>query len=316
MCAGRQGFERFCERLPLAAQSFAEDGNVDAVLGLLRGLADAPPHYKEVAARAAQRVAGSNATPVVLREIDATCAAVEGKELDDFVTIVQMLAVHAAPLLCDQLEISDNRKMRRILLDALPAAGPTLMPLVRARLKSSNWHTVRNFVLLVPRAGGTAAELEAVARHPNEKVRLEVVRAVRAMSVEEASMDVVTVLLTDPSQEVRQGARAILRGDVLGPRGIATLALLAANEEEPEELRRAALHALGRSPNDAAAQALLDAMQPRGLLESMAVTSLRDVAAGALRSSPARAAHRLFGEGLKSSVWRVRKACERAGKST
>jgi hypothetical protein len=55
--------------------------------------------------------------------------------------------------------------------------------------------------------------------------------------------------------------------------------------------------------------ALYTLIQPRGLIE---VSSLRDVAAVALRKSPAKIAPQYFEEGLNSSTYRVRKAFERA----
>jgi hypothetical protein len=42
------------------------------------------------------------------------------------------------------------------------------------------------------------------------------------------------------------------------------------------------------------------------------MSTVRDAAAFALRRSPAPSAAYWFNEGLRSSVWRVRKACERA----
>jgi HEAT repeat protein len=136
------------------------------------------------------------------------------------------------------------------------------------------------------------------------------------MQADADAMDIAAGFLTDSSQEVRLAARGLLRGDLLGSRAIEILEQLASNESEGEDLRRFAIQALGRSPQEAAVVALFNILQPRGLLESSATTALRDQAAVALRSSPSRAGPAQFAQGLKSSVWRVRKACERASRSS
>jgi hypothetical protein len=104
-----------------------------------------------------------------------------------------------------------------------------------------------------------------------------------------------------------------IRGELLGPESIAKLEAIAESDEQLEELRRVAIHALGQSPDDRAATALFKLLQPRGLIELKGASShLRDLAAVALRASPAPSAPGLFAQGLRSTVGRVRKACERA----
>ena len=101
----------------------------------------------------------------------------------------------------------------------------------------------------------------------------------------------------------------LLRGELLSAEAVARLERVALAEDQPEDVRRRVVEALGKCPLDAAATALNTMMQPRGLLE---VSSLRDNIAVALRKSPAPLAAGYFAEGLQSPAWRVRKACERA----
>jgi HEAT repeat protein len=163
--------------------------------------------------------------------------------------------------------------------------------------------------MILPRIGGTPADLFSVANHSNEKVRLEVLRALRTMPLDTRSMDYIATYLTDRVQEIRQHSAVLLRGELLSASAVGKLERVAFSEDQPEEVRRRVVEALGKCPLDAAATALNTLMQPRGLLE---IGSLRDDIAVALRRSPAPLAAGYFAEGLKSPAWRVRKACERA----
>jgi HEAT repeat protein len=199
--------------------------------------------------------------------------------------------------------------MRRIFIEALSAVGPKLLPLVKQKLHATSWFIVRNALMILPKCGGTALDLQPVVGHSNEKVRLEALRALRLLPPDTRAMDYVAAFLTDPVPEIRQHSIVLLRGELLSADAVARLERLALAEDQPEEFRRRLVDALGRCPLDAAATALFTLLQPRGLLE---VGSLRDHVAVALRKSRAPLAAGYFAEGLKSPAWRVRKACERA----
>jgi hypothetical protein len=307
-----RSFDRFCEGLPAAAEAMLVDGSSSAVVGLLRGLASvSAPQWREAAGRALKCVAVASAAQV-LGDLDAVSATVEGEQLEELGTMVRLLATLAPARVLERLDVCENRKMRRIMLDALSLAGPTLLPLVTPRLRSERWFVVRNAVLIAARVGGTAGDLEAAYRHPDFRVRLEVVRALRAMAAEEASMTFIAAYLADPADEVRQHARSLLRGELLGDAAIAELERFVLDDGQPEDLRRSAVVALGRCPRDTAAMALFQVLHPQGLIESGGTAGVRDLAASALRQSPAPCAREYFEQGLASAVRRVRRACERA----
>lgn len=304
-------FDRLCSRLPETATALAQANATDATLGILDGLraASSRGEWRELAAR----TLGAASSPVVvgriLASLESAASASEGTELDGVIrTIRELVPLNPAAVL-ERLELCESRKIRRILLDALPRAGAALLPLVRANLRSEKWFVVRNAVHLLPGVGGTARDLAAVARHPNEKIRIEVARMLPLVPADSAAADLAASFLEDPSPEVRLRARAVARGELLSPVGIQVLERIASDDAQPDDVRRFAIEAIGRSRDDAAATALFALIQPRSLLE---LGTIRELAAVALRSSPAPRAPHLFAEGLRSSVLRVRKACERA----
>lgn len=307
-------FGSFAPRLASIAGDLASSGATDALIGILRGLgAVTAPAWQSVATGTIRGIANPSVAMRILEELERTSSVSEGEKLDEIAGVAKLLAAPCSTALFDWLERSESRKMRRILLDVLPLAGPTLLPTLKARLPGATWFFARNIVLLLSRMGGVPADVAVVARHPNEKVRLEVLRALRAMPQDSTSMDVLARYLVDASAEISRGARATLRGELLGAGAIAELARIAEDEQTSEELRRFSIQALGQCPVDAAAGCLFKVLQPKGLIElGSGSAAVRDLAAVALRGSPAPAARGYFEQGLASTVRRVRKACERA----
>jgi HEAT repeat protein len=266
--------------------------------------------WQPLAARTLKDMASASLVGRLLEDLDHA-ANEEGSELGDvFSTVSALVAIHPEAVL-ERLEASESRKMRRILLDALPQAGPALLPLLRSKLHSPSWFVVRNAIGLIPRSGGTAKELTSVIRHPNEKVRLEIARALHAVPLDESVVEIAATYLADPALEVRIQARGLVRGELAGPTAILILERVAADEQQPEDVRHTAIDALTRCPHDQAAAALFQLLQPRGLID---LGSMRDLVALGLFRSRAPGAAALFEQGLRSQAWRVRKACEHAVK--
>jgi hypothetical protein len=296
---------RLHARLPDAALTLAGDGQLGAVLGILRGLS--------AGAHAAKAVAAAIATPamvaLILDELDAESAGLDGRALADAATSVAMLVELRPAEAWACLERSESARMQRLLLDALAGTGAGVLDLVKSKLGSTNAVVARHAVALLPRLGGTARDLAVAARHPNEAVRLEVMRALRGLPPDQAAMDLVADNLADEAADVRKAARLMLRGEFLGPRAIAVVHAVANDGEQPIELRERLVEVLAHSLRDEGADALFELVHPKSLLE---LGTLRELAASALRRSKAPKAATLFEEGLRSPVRRVRKACERA----
>ncbi len=310
MASRTRRFDKFCARLPPAASALAKEGHSEAVSGILHALRDIKrPEWQEVAIGTMRQIATPETVARLITDLDASSPNVEGDELDRLVGTVKLLVALAPEPIFERLDLSENRKMRRMLLEALSSGGASLLPHARARLESQQWYIVRNAVVLVPRLGGTPRDLAMVARHPNEKVRLEVARSLRIMQPDEVMQEIVAAYIADPVAEVRSYSMPLLRGEYASQKALLLFEAIAADDKQPEDIRRRVVEALARSANDVAALALFNLLQPKGLLDAGVV---RDYAALALRHSRAPRAAAYFSEGLKSSAWRVRKACEKA----
>jgi hypothetical protein len=305
-----RSFERLCHRLANVIPSMGRDGALGALHGLsIVATTHASPDARRVAERSRVDVARSIA-PAILADLDGESVTEDERTLARIAASVKLFAREAAEAVLDRLDISESRNFRRIALDALEGAPMTILPLVRARLRSPKWYVVRNAVILIARTGGNAGDLLPIATHPREQVRSEIIRAIKGMQ-DPAAMTIVARFLTDSAPEIATAAPPMLRGELCGADAVSLLEAIAADDHRGEELRRRVIYALGRCPRDEAAQALLRILQPKGLVD-LGGSTVRDSAALALRHSQAPAARDCFDQGLRSSVWRVRKACERA----
>jgi hypothetical protein len=306
-------FDKLCERLPAAARTLSGEERAPAVAGILLGLAAVKePRWKDVAARTLAQIARSGVGALAVRSTERLAGPGEDAPIDDILLLARLVVAHNPEPVLDVLERAGSRKLRRALIDLLAGMGPSLLPSVQTRMHASQWYVTRNMIVLHARLGGDAATLRGLAEHPHAQVRVEVLRAVRAMARDPSAGEIVVARLSDPAAEVAQAAVSSLGTMDLPSGAVATLEGLAGDETRSDEARRAAVRALGRSRADEAPEALLRLLQPRGLMERPATTTLREEAARALRASPAPTAAARFEEALRSTAWRVRKICERA----
>lgn len=101
---------------------------------------------------------------------------------------------------------------RRHLVEYLGMAGRSDVRLLTPWLRDPRWFIVRNIATAVGKAGRTTAipALEAVLDHTDDRVRVEVVRALVALKGDEG-IGYALAALRDPSPRVRQAAVSLLR---------------------------------------------------------------------------------------------------------
>jgi hypothetical protein len=305
-------FDRFCRRLPDAAGALTADGAGAGVLELVRALVEVEqPEWRELATATAEQLAMSQAG-LFLADLDRSAGSWSGDEFDDVVANVRTIVARAPRPALDHLELCRNPELRQILIDLLPLAGERLLPLLRAKLTATAPESVVELFALLPQLGGQADDLVDVARHGRERVRAAVVEALGTLPPSPRATEVAVRYLTDSSSLVREKARGLVRRGPLSTSAIAGVSRLLADSEQPKEVHRLLVEALGDSKLDLAAQQLFQLLQPRALVETTFALEIRELAAGALKRCPAPGARGLFTQGLESQTRRIRRVCERA----
>jgi len=126
-----------------------------------------------------------------------------------------LLASWGEPLvdfLVSQIVTDEPIVNRRHVVELLGMAGRGDVRHLTARLADPRWFVVRNIATAVGKAGRVSAlpALVSVADHEDERVRLEVIRAIGALKADEAIPGVLA-FLADPSPKVRQAVASLLR---------------------------------------------------------------------------------------------------------
>jgi hypothetical protein len=126
-----------------------------------------------------------------------------------------LLASWGEPLveyLVSQITVEEPIVTRRSIVDLLGMAGRGDVRHLTARLADPRWFVVRSVVTAIGKAGRVSAlpALEAVAKYDDDRVRVEVLRAIGALTPDEASSGALDAL-ADPSPKVRQAAISLLR---------------------------------------------------------------------------------------------------------
>jgi hypothetical protein len=295
-------------RAPATAASMIRVGRLSGAAGVVRALSAVDdPRWLAVTQAALATVVRGDVLAGILADLDHN-----DERLEALTPFLKAAAPSRADLLFGVLEKTPNRKVRRTLLEVIAGVGPTVLPLVKARLASTEWFVVRNMVTLGVRVGARAQELAQVARHPHAKVRLEVARAMRLLPSEPAASEALAYMVQDPAEEVRSAALSALAEVSISAAAAHSIEASILDEAQKDDVRKRAVEALIRSASDEAAAALFRLLEPRGLLERSFSSELRERAAVGLRRSRAASAAQLFQRGLTSPTWRVRKACEKA----
>ena len=130
-------------------------------------------------------------------------------------TAAPLLGAWGEPLveyLVGQMAVNEPIVNRRHIVEYLGMAGRGDARLLTARLTDPRWYIVRNIATAIGRAGRVSAltALEGSMGHEDDRVRVEVLRAVAALRGDEAIPSILHSL-TDSSAKVRQAAASLLR---------------------------------------------------------------------------------------------------------
>jgi hypothetical protein len=167
------------------------------------------------------------------------------------------IPVESYEVLLDALITSENRSTRRKLLDRLPRTALDVGGLIVARLDDERWYVQRNLLVLLQRLGRIPAGFSPMrwTEHPDARVRHEAIQlqltlpgqrdlAVRA-SLQDVDSRIVRLGLLAVPHECSSELTPLVLNAVLNPKIV-------------EEVRVIAAHALGRSRDRRALDALLN----------------------------------------------------------
>lgn len=148
-------------------------------------------------------------------------------------------------VLLDLLVTSENRTVRRRLLDRLAQSPVDLGPLIAARLQDERWFVQRNMLVLLERIGRVpeGLSLAALVAHADVRVRHEAIRLqLRLPGEREAA--VLAALADGHPRLVHQGLVAVQQHCPAGV--VEQVVSLALDVDAPEDMRLLAVRALGR----------------------------------------------------------------------
>jgi hypothetical protein len=239
------------EPLERAVQSFVERGRIPELIDLL----DRAPGENP----AVDAVRGRIVDPAMLR------AALQAVPPD--LAVVDRLALalgpRAAEPLLDTLAETESRQLRRSLLDRLLKLPEAVKPLLAPRLADERWYVVRNALHLAAELPGGYAAVDAtpLRQHADPRVRREALRVLFHHPTERTRA-VVTAIGDDDPRVQRLAIAAAAEGGVPEP-AVPLLASIASDSEVEDELRVAAVRALGASRSRLALEALLKLTEHR-----------------------------------------------------
>jgi len=169
--------------------------------------------------------------------------------------LLPMLELRSLPVLLEVLELSGDRRIRRLVFDRLVQMGPDIGPLVLARMDDAPWYMLRNLLALLREVqtttpGGMGGKLphgkmSELMNHPHVKVRQEALRLLVADPVARSAS--IWRALEDGDEAMALVAlEAISNGTAPLSQELATRILLFIEREATgPELAARAIHALG-----------------------------------------------------------------------
>lgn len=306
------GEERLVDSLVMVVRQYLDDTNIDG-LDLVADRLDVLEEEGRRPAGSADEVLGRAATPQRLSGLIASLQSASPDNADRLGRFLQRMRTCAYPMFLEILATSDDRGVRKLVLDLLRVTGgiPTehLLPL----MSDQRWYVVRNAVQLATDSGdvGLVDQLERLLHHPDARVRREVIRSLDSFA-EKRSLPLLLDALDDEDSPVR-----ILAVRSLGRVGDARQFPLVLGQVESHEFE-------SRSPEEIEAflltLALLGGQRAVGTLNRfwrhrvfgthpMALRLVAIQALGAVRSDEATKA---LAEAARSSEAPIQRAAARA----
>ncbi len=197
------GEERLVDSLVMVVQQYLDDKNIDG-LELVADRLDVLEEEGRRSAGSADELLGRAATPERLSGLIAGLQSAPPEIAGRLGRFLQRMRVCAYPTFLEILATSDDRAVRKLVLDLLRVTGgiPTehLLPF----MNDQRWYVVRNAVQLATDSGDVelVGQLERLLHHSDARVRREVIRSLDTFA-EKRSMPLLLSALDDEDSPVR-----------------------------------------------------------------------------------------------------------------
>lgn len=190
----------------------------------------------------------------------------------------------AYPLI-QRLCVADALQSRKSLANALTKTGEAGTPALVAMLRDERWYVVRNMVTILGEitSGEAVRALQSTTKHPEAKVRKEVVKSLLKIAPKAGEAILVTMLDDVDRDVVRQVifSLGMLRSKT-AVRPLLEIVTASDTFLKEVDLKKQAVAALGRIGDHEATPALIDILVTRGWLAPRRWMELKVVAATAL----------------------------------
>jgi len=254
-----------------AAEALKKQEAFDSLLPAFETLLDEyasearPVTQKEYVRYAVEQVAGGSMTTFILDKIEERSP--ENETLLD--RICSSLGKTLAYPLIQRLCVVEALHARKAIAIALTRSGEAAIPALLPMLKDERWYVVRNMVTILGAIGSADAvnALQMTARHPEPKVRKEVIKAFLKINTTAGENTLISLLNDDDDDVVKQAIHSL--GAIRSRTALRQLLdIVTAPDAFLKELplKKHAILALGRIGDRQATSTLLDILETRGWL--------------------------------------------------
>jgi len=179
----------------------------------VRRLYDHPPQQAEAFRTRLHEFLVRLGTPERLETLTVVLNKEKTVDAPALTEFIQAMTPQALGPLTDLLGTVIIMKTRKVICDAMVTLGQDHVELLAGRLKDDRWFVVRNLIYVMGRIGGpkVISYLAPLVRHPEQRVRKEVIKTLDGMDSEKI-IDVLLDCLRDQESSVRMMAmRALAR---------------------------------------------------------------------------------------------------------
>jgi HEAT repeat protein len=226
---------------------------------------DKPTSQKEFIHYTIEQIAGGAMTTFLLDLIEERSAENENF-LDRLCSAIgQTLAYPLIQRLC----VAESLHARKTIAIALTSSGEAAIPAIIPMLKDERWYVVRNMVTILGEIGSaeTVGALQQAARHPEPKVRKEVIKSFLKINTPAIENTLISFIADEDEDVVRQAIFSL--GAIRSKAAVRPLLdIVNASDVFLKDLalKKQALVALGRIGDKQATTALMDLIGMRGWL--------------------------------------------------